>query len=78
MSPTAHEMELEPEPPDPSELCPVCGKLDCVCPADSEKQSLEKTFYRDGSREIGKEDAITRSDIQTTGEKIPFFRRRKQ
>jgi hypothetical protein len=27
--------EIEPEPPDPSELCPVCGKLGCVCPEEA-------------------------------------------
>ena len=36
MRPEDHDMELEPGPPDPSDVCPVCWKYerDCTCPYD--------------------------------------------
>lgn len=32
--------DLEPGPPNPEDLCPVCEKLDCECPPDYSTEPL--------------------------------------
>jgi hypothetical protein len=34
MRPQDHEMELEPEPPNPEDACMVCNQIECVCPPE--------------------------------------------
>lgn len=31
-----NDYELEPGPPNPDDLCPVCDRLNCICPPDDE------------------------------------------
>ena len=60
------ERQPEDHGPNHEDACPACDKIQCDCkPEESEKHAFQ-----------GRRPRITRADLQTTGEKIPFFRRR--